>query len=81
MIFKFIFIIYLKIKIYILNRYLLTSKGKNNANKIFENDLTANERKNLIEYTNQFKRYSVTELLKYVYEKYPEVTEKSEFKD
>jgi len=81
MIFKFIFIIYLKIKIYILNRYLLTSKGKNNANKIFENDLTANERKDLIEYTNQFKRYSVTELLKYVYEKYPEVTEKSEFKD
>ena len=64
MIFKFIFIIYLKIKIYILNRYLLTSKGKNNANKIFENDLTANERKDLIEYTNQFKRYSVTELIK-----------------
>jgi len=62
-------------------RYILTEKGKKLANKIFESELTAKERKDLIEYTNRFKRYSPTELLKYVYQQYPEVTERSEFKE
>jgi uncharacterized protein YwgA len=62
-------------------RYILTEKGKNIAGKIFEDDLTAEERKELIEYTNKFKRHSATELLKYVYQQYPEETERSEFNE
>ncbi len=62
-------------------RYILTEKGKNIAGRIFENNLTAKERKDLIDYTNKFKRHSATELLKYVYKKYPEETKRSEFKN
>jgi uncharacterized protein YwgA len=62
-------------------RYILTEKGKKIAGRTFEEQLTALERKDLIEYTNRFKRHSATELLKYVYQQYPEVTERSEFKE
>lgn len=62
-------------------RYMLTKKGKDIAGKIFEDNLTAKERKELIEYSNKFKRHSATELLKYVYKEYPDETIRSEFRE
>ena len=56
-------------------KYSLTNNGKKIANDIFENKLSKTERKKLIEFTNRFRRYSSTELLKYVYQKYPEYIE------
>jgi len=60
-------------------KYSLTKSGKKIANDIFENKLSKTERKKLIEFTNRFRRYSSTELLKYVYQKYPEYIECSVF--
>ena len=59
--------------------YALTSKGRDTAKKIFNDNLSPDERTSLIDYTNQFREFSPTQLLKYVYEKYPEVTENSVF--
>ena len=61
--------------------YELTKKGKESAQEIFNNKLSNEDRNNLIEYVNKFRDYTPTELLKYVYEKYPEVTENSEFEN
>jgi|SRR3989338_1893286 len=61
--------------------YSLTEKGKSITEDIFNKKLNASMRSKLIEYTNKFRHYTPTELLKYVYEKYPEVTENSEFED
>lgn len=60
-------------------KYSLTNRGKKIANDIFENKLSPNEREKLIEYTNRFRRYSPTELLKYVYQKYPGYIENNVF--
>lgn len=59
--------------------YTLTKKGKRVASDIFEKKLQYRERSKLIEYTNRFRRYSPTELLMYVYQKYPEYTKYSIF--
>lgn len=61
--------------------YELTPKGKDSAQKTFNNKLTSNERTSLVNYTNQFRGFSPTQLLKYVYEKYPEVTKNSLFEE
>jgi hypothetical protein len=60
-------------------KYNLTSKGKQIASDIFERKLSSKERGKLIEYTNKFRRYSPTELLLYVYQRYPQYTKYSIF--
>ncbi len=59
--------------------YELTESGKKIATEIFDKKVSVKIKHKLIEYTNKFRNYSPTDLLKYVYEKYPEVTENSVF--
>ena len=59
--------------------YELTENGKKVASDIFNRKLDVALRDKLINYINKFGNYTPTELLKYVYEEYPEVTENSEF--
>ncbi|MFH1972647.1 MAG: hypothetical protein ABIJ18_04180 [archaeon] len=56
--------------------YKLTKKGQKYASNIFIK-LPNKTRDELVNYTNKFKQYSPTELLRFVYEKYPEVTKNS----
>jgi len=60
-------------------RYNLTDKGKRLAKEIIEKQLTLKEKKTLIEYTKRFGHYTPTELLLYVYHRYPEFTRYSIF--
>jgi len=60
-------------------QYQLTTKGKKIAQDIIEKQLTLKERKTLIEYTQHFGHYTPTELLLYVYHRYPEFTRYSIF--
>ena len=60
-------------------KYSLTNRGKKIARNIFYNKLSIKEKKILLEYKNRFGNYSPTELLKYVYQKYPVYIENSEF--
>jgi hypothetical protein len=60
-------------------QYQLTTKGKKIARDIIEKQLTMKERKTLIEYTQHFGHYTPTELLLYVYNRYPEFTQYSIF--
>jgi len=59
--------------------YELTENGKKIASDIFIKKLSNKEREKLIEYINKFGSFSSTELLRYVYSKYPEVAENSIF--
>jgi hypothetical protein len=61
-------------------KYSLTNKGKKIAEKIFKDRISLEEKKIFIEYKNRFGKYSPTELLKYVYQKYPIYIENSDFK-
>jgi uncharacterized protein YwgA len=60
-------------------RYNLTYKGRQLARQIIEKQLTAKEKKSLIEYTSRFRHYTPTELLLHVYHQYPEFTRYSIF--
>ena len=60
-------------------KYSLTYKGKKIAKDIFENKLSKKEKDVLIQYKNKFGHYSPTELLKYVYQKFPMYIENSTF--
>lgn len=60
-------------------RYNLTDKGKQLAEEIIEKHLSVIEKKVLMEYTQRFERYTPTELLLYVYHRYPEFTRYSIF--
>lgn len=60
-------------------RYKLTEKGKRLAEEISEKHLTGKEKKFLMEYTKRFRCYTPTELLLYVYHRYPEFTRYSIF--
>jgi hypothetical protein len=62
-------------------KYSLTNMGKKIAREIFNDNLTAKEKKIFTEYKNKFSNYSPTELLKYVYQKYPIYIENSEFEN
>jgi uncharacterized protein YwgA len=60
-------------------RYNLTDKGKRLAEEIIEKHLSVKEKKVLREYTQRFRCYTPTELLLYVYHRYPEFTRYSIF--
>lgn len=60
-------------------KYSLTSKGKKIAKDIFENKLSKKEKNILIQYKNKFEHYSPTDLLRYVYKKFPIYIESSTF--
>ena len=60
-------------------KYSLTRKGKNIGREIFNNKLSYKEKNILIELTDRFRNYTPTELLKYVYQRYPVFVENSEF--
>jgi uncharacterized protein YwgA len=62
-------------------KYSLTSKGKILGREIYNNKLTSKEKNILVNLNNRFKNYSPTELLKYVYQRYPVFIENSEFKN
>lgn len=61
-------------------KYSLTSKGKNLGKEIYNNKLSSKEKNILVNLNNRFKNFSPTELLKYVYQRYPVFIENSEFK-
>ena len=60
-------------------RYTLTRKGKQVAKQIFQQNLSNDEQRALKEYTNRFETFTPTDLLLYVYKKYPEFTRYSIF--
>jgi uncharacterized protein YwgA len=59
--------------------YELTDSGKKEADKTFNQKIDAKTREKLIAYVNRFRSYTPTQLLRFVYAKYPEVAENSEF--
>lgn len=61
-------------------KYSLTDPGKKECEKSF-NNLNKKTQNCITEYVEKFSNYRPTEILKYVYEKYPEVTINSEFKE
>ena len=61
-------------------KYSLTNKGKAIGREIYKYKLTTREKNILIDLSERFKNYSPTELLKYVYQRYPIYVENSEFK-
>ena len=60
-------------------RYTLTRKGKQIAKQIFQHNLSNVEQNALITYTNRFESFTPTDLLLFVYKKYPEFTRYSIF--
>jgi hypothetical protein len=60
-------------------KYSLTKKGKKIAQDIFNDKISKKEKNIIIEYKDRFGNYSPTDLLKYVYQKYPTYIENSEF--
>lgn len=61
-------------------KYSLTRKGKIIGREIYNNKLTTKEKSILINLNDRFKNYTPSELLKYVYQRYPVYIENSEFK-
>lgn len=60
--------------------YRLTDKGRKKALEIWEN-LPAEEKQKLIKIKQKFNSMNLRQLLRYVYQKYPEYTSESEIKD
>ncbi|MBU0498235.1 MAG: hypothetical protein KKC68_02030 [Candidatus Thermoplasmatota archaeon] len=60
-------------------RYTLTRKGKKLAKRILKEKLSNDERCALVAYTSRFETYTPTDLLLFVYKKYPEYTRYSIF--
>lgn len=60
-------------------RYTLTRKGKKIAKQIFQQNLSCEEQRALKEYTHRFETFTPTDLLLFVYKKYPEFTRYSIF--
>jgi len=60
--------------------YSLTPGGEKIAKEIFDK-LNNNEKKILLEIKYEFNKIPLTDLIKYVYEKYPEMTTKSKILD
>jgi len=60
--------------------FSLTTKGKEKAIDIW-NNLSDFERENLIEIKRKFNNMNLNQLLRYVYNKYPEYSKESEIRD
>lgn len=61
--------------------YRLTPNGIKVARHLFENELTKEERNRITEIKKKFNSMPFYKFLKYVYERYPEMTTKSMIKD
>jgi len=61
--------------------FSLSSNGEKIGKLIFENELSEEERNKLVEIKKKYNSIPLHKLLKYVYEKYPEVTTESLIKD
>lgn len=67
--------------LYTAYNYELTNEGYEKAKQIFNEKLTVEEKDKLIRYTIDYRNFTPTQLLKYVYNKYPEVAENSIFEE